>query len=103
MDTDILVGGVQLGMLAMLFVQALKVLGVTDEKWIKISVVSVATFFTLLWGVEQTIPVAVPYVKLVVLGLSSIASCVLGYSYVVKPAFQRVGIKVSVADLAPEE
>jgi hypothetical protein len=99
METEILVGGFKLGVLAILFVQALKLLGVTEEKWLNVSVVSVATFFTILWGVQQLVPAATLYVNIITLGLSSIASCVLGYKYAVKPALQKVGISVSVADL----
>lgn len=99
MEPEILVGGFKLGVLAILFVQALKILGLTEENQLKIAVVSVASFFTLLWGVEQLVPAAAPYVGLVVLGLSSIASCVLGYSYAVAPIAKALGVKISSGDL----
>lgn len=103
METDLVLGGVQLGALAILFMQALKVLWLQDEGQLKLASAIVALVFTALWGVGEFVPEAAPVLKIIVTGLSGFATMVLGYAYLAKPALQRVGVKVSVADLTEEE
>ena len=99
MEIDLVIAGVQLGAFVILLVQAVKFLGVVSEKWLRLSALFAAIGFTALWGVQSFVPEAEPYVAAVVTGVSAILTAVLGYSYIVKPLGQALGIRVSSADI----
>lgn len=99
MEFSLAIAGVQLGAFLILFVQALKFLGVTEEKWLKLGPVIAAVAFGAVYAVELFVPASKPVVDVVFQIVVAIMTAVLGYGYVAAPLARALGVKVSVADL----
>ncbi len=99
MDFQLAIAGVQLGAFLILFVQALKFLGVTDEKWLRLGPVLAAAVFGGVFAVELFVPASKPVIDIVFQIVIAIMVAVLGYSYVAKPVAEAFGLQVSSSDI----
>lgn len=100
MEGNLVVAGVELGAFLILFVQALKFLGVADEKWLKLGPVIAAIVFGGVYAVELFVPASKPVVDVVFQIVIAIMTAVLGYGYVAAPVARALGIRVSAEDIS---
>lgn len=99
MEFNLAIAGVQLGAFLIMVVQALKFLGVTEEKWLKLGPVLAAVVFGAIFAVELFVPASKPVVDIVFQIVIGILTAVLGYNYVAKPVAEAFGLKVSSSDI----
>ena len=99
MELTLAIAGVQLGAFLIIFVQALKFLGVSDEKWLKLGPVVAAVAFGAVYAVELFVPASKPIVDVVFQIVVAIMTAVLGYGYIAAPVAKALGLKVSVSDI----
>lgn len=99
METEIIVGGIELGAFIILAVQVVKVMGLENELWLKLSPVIAGVFFAALFAVEALVPGAAQYVDMAIKAIVGIGSAVLGYKYAIKPGLENLGVPVSRASL----
>jgi hypothetical protein len=99
MELTLAIAGVQLGAFLIIFVQALKFLGVTEEKWLRLGPVVAAVAFGAVYAVELFVPASKPIVDIVFQIIVAVMTAVLGYNYVAKPVAEAFGLKVSSGDI----
>jgi len=100
MNTDLVVAGISLAGFIIVVVQALKVSGLRDERWLGWAPWLTALVFLLLKVLETLYPVASVAISGVLTAVVGAASAVLGYFYALKPAAQSLfGQKVTTAEL----
>ena len=99
MELTLAIAGVQLGAFLILFVQALKFLGVSEEKWLRLGPVVAAVAFGAVYAVELFVPASKPIVDIVFQIIVAVMTAVLGYGYIAAPVAKALGLKVSVSDI----
>jgi len=99
MEFNLAIAGVELGAFLILFVQALKFMGVTSEKWLKLGPVIAAAAFGVVYAVELFVPASKPVVDIVFQIVIAIMTAVLGYGYVARPLGEMLGLAISSKDI----
>ena len=103
MEGDLLLQGFSLAGLIVLVVQALKVSGVQDEKWLGLAPWLTAIVALILYGLVLFVPAAGPIVEGALKAVIGAVGAVLGYFYAVKPAGRAIGVSMSTGDIEAEE
>ena len=99
MEFSLVIAGVQLGAFLVLAVQTVKFLGVTEERWLRISPVLAGLVFGILYGIEAFLPSTKSVIDIVFGIVVAVMTAVLGYGYIAAPVAKALGLKVSVADI----